>query len=435
MFKLGSIFFLLGIVLLIIRKNTYPWPIRRASDILFLLAAIMGSSAISIAQEWRIFSRYSKKVLRGLALIFSGILLASTLHFFLGGVAIDSESILSLGRFVEVGIIFLLIGFFQYHDKSFYKKVALAQLSTLIYLGVIFLPNNLHIPMYRFELFENWPSNVSYYLIVSISLIVVWILHMLKPFKKTFFIYYVAGIGLFATLLWTQVRASWLAMTIILILILTLWSLKEYQKKFESFLLGGLIIAALVPLSFFVLPRNIKNNVLMRSFPQLIDQQTTSHPSAPTELIADIIEKKQLPNLYEASRPYLWREYGEKILRQPLGFGLKYPGVTYEGTPRGPHNTPLEILMTGGIITLTGFLYLWYLSFQNLISMIRTAEDRRWSLYLLTALTGLAIAALFDNMSTFRLMWVVLALAVYYRPINSPSPILSSGLNFDERDR
>ena len=126
-----------------------------------------------------------------------------------------------------------------------------------------------------------------------------------------------------------------------------------------------------------------------------------------------VIEEGIVPSFREASRPRLWTEYSKRIIRQPFGLGVNYALVTYGDDERGPHNTILEILTLGGVLSLAGFIYLFYLGFKNIIMRLREVSADTWTLYLITALTGLVIASFFDNMSTFRIMWVLLGLALF----------------------
>src|SRR3989344_7490300 len=203
----GKWTFLLGVALLIVRNNSYPWVIKRSSDILFLLAAILAVFLISRNREWREYWRKTNKVLTALAFIMAGVFLATAINYGFFNVGINGETILNFGRFVEVAAILLLAGFFQLKDGGFYKKAALFQLSTLIYFVVFLLPSReyFYLPVfkcwfgldceYRFMLFDNFPTSVSYYLIVSLALTLVWLLTNFHPFNKKFFIFYLIGIG------------------------------------------------------------------------------------------------------------------------------------------------------------------------------------------------------------------------------------------------
>src|SRR3989344_1350520 len=181
----GKWTFLLGVALLIVRNNSYPWVIKRSSDILFLVAAILAVFFISRNKGWREYWQRTSKIVTALALVIAGVFLATAINYGFWGGKIDNEVILSFGRFLEVGVLIGLVGFFQSKDGNFYKKVAVAQLSTLVYLVSLvitkngFIYNQFHFLenfptyVYRFRLFDNFPSSVSYYLIVSLSLLLV----------------------------------------------------------------------------------------------------------------------------------------------------------------------------------------------------------------------------------------------------------------------
>ncbi|MBI4095122.1 MAG: hypothetical protein HY435_02945 [Candidatus Liptonbacteria bacterium] len=405
----GKILFLLGVAFLIIRKNTYPWPLKRASDVFFLLSALSALSYAALRREWNLFVRAAERVRVGLALIFSGLFLASLAGYFIQDVSLGTEGWLSLGRFTEVAVILLLVGFFQSQDANFFKKIAIAQLSTLAYLGALLIPNDLDIHLYRFELFENWPSNVAYYLLVSLSLFIVFALQRLKPLQWKFLLFYVPAAGLFAIFLWAQSRASWIGFVIATLLILGIWSIKAGGGMLPRFLFGGLLSVSLVITGFLILPSLPRGEVIIRFSPSpQMPVQTDGLP---------LVQKSPSPSpafgFYEPSRPYLWNAYTEKIADQPLGFGLNYAPIWYEGSARGPHNTILELIVLGGYVTLAGFLYLLYRGFGNVAAKLKESRDTAWPLYVFASLTALVVVSLFDNMSTFRLLWIVLGMAIY----------------------
>jgi len=430
--QLGKWSFILGIALLIVRNNSYPWIIKRSSDILFFIAAILTVFLISRNKEWREYWQGTRKIITALALIIAGIFLATAINYGFWGGKIDGAAVLSFGRFLEVGILIGLVGFFQSKDRDFYKKVSAAQLSTLVYLIALvitkngFIYNQFHFlenfptNIYRFQLFDNFPSSVSYYLIVSLSLLLVSALVSLCPLKKKFFVYFLFGSGLFGILLWTQTRAGWMGFGAVMLVVFWGWILKSDQgaiTRLKLFLAGGLILAMLMVLGFLVLPYYAKNEVINRVFlirPQ-IEAVGLNFEEVETELVVQkIFQEVVKPSFSERSRVYLWRAYLEKLVRFPLGLGLNHSPPIFEGAPRGPHNTFLEVAAFGGVLTLGGYVYLLYLAISNLIAGLKQNQDFRWSLYLLAALVGLVVASQFDNMSTFRIMWVILGLGIFF---------------------
>ena len=98
----GKWTFLLGVALLIVRNNSYPWVIKRSSDILFLLAAILAVFLISRNKGWREYWYKTNKVLTALAFIMAGVFLATAINYGFFNVGINGETILNFGRFVEV---------------------------------------------------------------------------------------------------------------------------------------------------------------------------------------------------------------------------------------------------------------------------------------------------------------------------------------------
>lgn len=405
----AKLLFLTAVFLLIVRNNSYPWFIKRSSDILFLVSTIF--AAIYLAGDSQKFfweNRNFKKYLFGLSLIFSGLAVSSFSVFLAEGQKINSGGILEIGRFIEVATIVFLLGIFQSQDKNFYEKASWAQLSTLIYLTAFLLPNFAN-AMYRFQLFENWPSNVSYYLIVSLSFIVVQFMEALKNKPRNFFIWYPLAAGLTGILLWTQTRAGWLGAAASIVLIILFISGREPKKIF-----AGLALAAfLVIFGFSILPLKIKNNVVARIFPQLYSSVNLEN-NAFNDTIKNVVKNRLQPQIEDQRRIFLWEKYSKKLLQEPLGLGVNPNLEKVVGAVQGPHNTILEILTLAGPLGLGGTIYFFYIGFKNILEKIREGvEDRKLAVYICGALAGLIVASMFDNMSTFRLMWLVLGMAIF----------------------
>lgn len=432
----GKWLFLIGISLLIIRNNSYPWPVKRASDILFVLSAVGSIAYLFISKEWRNFISDNKRIFTALGIIFAGLAVAS-INGQLRGVSFEREGILSVGRFIESALIVLLVGFFQRYDASFWKKAALAQLSTLVYIPMLLTPqNNPATLMGRFQLFENWPSNVGYYLVISLSLIIPFFLRNMLPFKKIFFIYYLAAIFLFGLLLWTQSRSSWLAISVISITALIMWNFRpsadgtqtaKNGARVKSISAGIASILLMGALGFAVLPGTIKNLVVLRFLPQLAGH-TNYYESNPGNIIETALSDKIQVDLKDSGRIDLWKIYTKRYISNPLGDGTQYEPIIYDGSKKGPHNTFLELLIIGGPLVLIGFLMLSWMAFKNLFSQFKKSKDKYalWVIYGICSLSGLIIAAFFDNMSTFRAMWLIIGICIF---------MASPGEIFSQRDR
>ena len=260
----GKYLFLAGIALLIIRNNSYPFLIKRSSDILFLLSALCALFVIVRFKDGYQNFLQRKNVLIGLALICFGLTVASLNGYFLDGLTFAKDGLLAVGRFIEVFMILFLVSFFQSFDGNFYKKAALAQLSTLVYLpSFLFLQSDFMKSMYRFELFENWPSNVGYYILVSLTLITVILLEKTKPFKKGFFVFFIIGVFLSAILLWTQTRAAWLGLMASIFLLIFFWA----EGNFKKIVAGLALVAIIFYLGFSILQEPIKEGVVAKIFP------------------------------------------------------------------------------------------------------------------------------------------------------------------------
>ncbi len=403
--SVGKYFFLAGVALLIVRNNSYPFFIKRASDILFFVSALIAFFVIVRFRTGYEKFLARKNILIALSLIVLGIVVASLNGYFSEGLVFTKEGLLNIGRFAEVFAILFLVSFFQSFDENFYKKAALAQLSTLVYLPMLFLQNTkLGIAMYRFQLFENWPSNVGYYLIVSLTCISVFALERTNPFKKSFLVFFATGIGLSAIMLWAQSRASWLGLALSFSMFIFFWAEKNIKKIAFAFLSLILIFAA----AFLILTSETKTLILSRispSFAGMFSQTENTRASAAA----------QQGLLGDQHRFDLWGIYSKKLLESRSGSGVNYKPVNTGSGPQGPHNTILEFLVLAGPIGLAGFIYAFAVAFSNLFEKIRVAdyEMKLWLAYVLSSLAGLVVASMFDNMSLFRLMWLLVGIGIF----------------------
>lgn len=377
--------FLAGVSLLIIRNNYFPWFIKRSSDILFLLSICLILIFIAANKDWGLVLKIIKKISLPITLIFIGLLIASLNGYFRYGIKIDSRGYLALFRLVEVITLVFSVGFFQNYNSNFYKKVALAQLSTIIYLvgytGISHMPD--FGPSFgRFTLFENFPSNIGYYLLASLSLIYIWILDNLSPFNKKFFIYLSLGTSLSGIMVWTQSRGAWIGLMVAILIVIPFWLYRQKAYKIKNFISGTLVISFCLIIGFLLLSKIVKSQFLLRFS-------------------------------IENSRIYLWKNYTKQLIKDPLGLGLSYPLLKYEGDRKGPHNTLLEFWLMGSFLAVIGFLTIYYQGIKNIILKIAIDSNWQWKLSLSASLIALFVASLLDNMNSFRLMWILIGLAVY----------------------
>lgn len=412
----GAWLFLVGISMLVIRDNAYPWPLKRASDILFLLSLVFSTLYILRQKKIYFFEKpLTKKVGAALAVLFFSLAIASLSGFLTEGTTLNAGGALQILRFLEVAALLLLVGLFQHHDSGFYKKAAIAQLATAAYLWVFIIPNSLHLDMYRFQLWENWPSNVGYYLVVSLSFVFTLLLFHKKRVLATVFLLLI-GTGFSALLLWAQSRAAWLGASAAFLFVIWRWA---DGKNFREIAAGFLLAAALPIFGFFLLHQNIKNNVLGRFFPELSQRVNIVTSSLP-ETIKTIYSGRLAPRLEDPRRLKLWTIYSKRLIRAPLGLGLSPEPANIGFGQQLPHNTILEILVSAGPIGLAVFIWLFYRGLKNASRIAKAAANEKfWPIYIFAALLGLSISSMFDNMSTFRLLWIVLAMAIFYEPPKS----------------
>ena len=453
----GKLFFIVAIAFLIIRYNGYPWIIKRSSDVLFTVSALLVLFHLIYRRSWHPFWQISRGALTGVLLILGGIFLASSLSYAVDGIKFNSETIIDFGRFLEAGVIAILAAFFQSRDQGFYKKALLAQLSTSVYFLVLVFPRAAFFAdtfaMYRFQVFDNFPSGVGYYLIVSLSLTITFLFASMGRGKHSFglnatsdprvkngfgeegvgqkrwfWFYYLVATGFTGVIIWTQARGAWLGFLFAATIIVSVWVNKTRGKFLMKVIRGGLVVLSILVLGFWILPNYARNEVISRLFygvRPIIEKNADFFETKTIEVVNEVIDKKISFDFYEPSRPVLWVDYAKRISNRPLGLGLNHVRSPYGNNLTGPHNTILEILAMGGVLALLGYGYLFYLFFKNVFRKIRPVTDWRWPLCLLAAMGGLMLAAQFDNMSTFRIMWVILGLGIY-AGFGQQEPVLNS---------
>ena len=321
-FDFASAIFLIAISLLIIRNNSYPWFIKRSSDILFLLSFLSFSVYILLERKTKEWFSENKRVIFALFLVVIGLAVASVTNYYITGSGIDKEGVLEFGRFIEVGMIILVTVALARADANFVKKVALAQLTTISYLAVLSFPGILNERMYRFQLFENWPSNVSYYVLVTLSLFVVSMFRSFVLDRKKLFLFYIGCLLFMSILLWTQSRAGWLTIAIVPVVVLLLWVFRPATprvssngahggaKKIGLILCGLLLLLSLVPLAYLFLPSYVKTDVLLRIYPQYrpyVYERTSPLENGSTYLLKNVLLTNPPLHLSEPSRIFLWK--------------------------------------------------------------------------------------------------------------------------------
>ncbi len=392
--------YVVGVVGLIIRNNSYPWPIKRASDILFFISAVF---AIPFIVKERHQLKKLKIVFWPILLLTGGVALATILRIITGHPS-SSEGILEAFRIFEVIMLFLLAGTFTLLEPKFLPRVLFAQLSTLAYSIIFLLPYSISLSMDRFQLFENWPSNVSYYLIVSLLFITTLIFTAWKEKKAMLVPSFGAATLLLCFLLWTQTRASWIGFFLATLILLGFWIRNNWRAALLT--VCSLVVAGII--GSLLLPSLTKGDVIHRLLPgiELSPEKTrTVVPSTfPTPLF----------RLEDPTRLTLWHIYSQRLMRQPWGQGVEYDPVNIGNGPQGPHNTLLEIMVLGGFFGLAGFIAIFYLAFKNLSSKLTDNPNQLYRFALLGSLVALFVASLFDNLGTFRLLWVFLALGVFF---------------------
>ncbi|MCR4328856.1 MAG: O-antigen ligase family protein [Patescibacteria group bacterium] len=429
-FAMAEWCFLAAIAFLIVRNNEYPWVLKRASDIFIFISILATLVAYRIPPRAPL-PKFSKTIVWGILLLCGGGALAEIITLASHSASLSGENILEIFRFGEVISILFLSGVLLSRNSLFAKKAAVVQLSTLTYAIVFFSPDYFATEMYRFQLFENWPSNIGYYLIASITMLFIWWLIAFEEKKrKTAILTYLGTVVLVAIMLWTQSRASWVGITLVLILIMGTWAFRHRANIMSRASITIAILFIIIPiLSFAILPCYSRNLVIGRISPDFrayfLDNETNicqPDQSAITEITA-LQQKNFSVQLSDNHRTKLWTIYWNMLLDRPWGLGISYTPIDIGAGPQGPHNTPLELLALTGPLGLAGWLMLLGAGIKNIAG--RAMRFEHIPLYLFASLIGLFIASFFDNMSTFRLMWILLSLALFLPPHNTPHSNLS----------
>lgn len=380
---------------LLLRRNDLAWPIRRLFE-LFSVGALSATIFWLLTRRlWHQLASVTQLLWKPYALILGGMVIATASGALWLNIALDREGVLNFGRLLLVMIVAALIIIHGRHNQLFAKRLPWAFLVNLIFLPTLWINMQTleawHIVAGRFNGFENFPSNASYLFLIVLAY-AWWQVARHWPQRVLVAIPWLgAATTAMAFIWWSNSRASWLATIIIIATVLA----RHQKNGLPIIQLTTMAIVTLV-ISYQLLPPDTKMIAVARLW---YPRSNVTNQSTP-----------QLDGYDQQPRLYAWQYYSRLTLRQPLGVGVSYfysPTVArFEQKPIGPHNTPLEILTNGGIITLAGFLWLWWLALNSIEGLALNKP------FIQAAIIGLIIASLFDNMIAHKAMWVVLALAL-----------------------
>lgn len=338
------------------------------------------------------------------------------------GVNINLDMIFDFGRLILALLIFMLVIIYIRKYPDLFKYFFFALLSPVIYTPFLFSPDlslNYGIAMDdgRFYGLMNNPSTVSK--LILISLLFSFSLFLFeqknKLLKACFFI---ISTGLMSLIFWSGTRSAILATVIGFLIIVFLYIKYNFSKKNVLFSLS--LIFLIFFIGFTITPNLSKKIIINRTLTQNTNAVSALELEKISikEVINRTIETKS--NGITETRLTIWPYFIKEIIKNPLGVGPAYYTHTFirvgpNNDLAGAHNSFIEIMLYGGLIAISSFLFLLITAIKNLIISIKNTADRTMPATLLGALIALTIALSFDDHFRLYWFWILLALSINYK--------------------
>lgn len=302
-----------------------------------------------------------------------------------------------------------LLMFYYGKDQSFRKKILYSFFAVMIFVPLALIP-----PIREFITsndtligFHKNPNVFAAFAFTGLACLFAFFTKEKRIVGKI--IYWVSAVAVLTLILWTQSRASLLAVVAAAVFVASSEAAGREKKQAVKFLaLSALIFFATFIISFSLLPHQTKVQNIARIFPQILGQSQDISFIGIVGAINTILENPTL-SAPGQSRQEIWPLAVKLFIQHPLGLGPDYwrnsDVIKQYGTTTKAHNNVLEAALAGGVGGLVLFLLLIIATTKAII--YSSNRNREW-LALSAVFIGLFIITFFNGaMQAFPWFWLV----------------------------
>lgn len=334
-----------------------------------------------------------------------------------------------------VGNVVILILVVQYAtDKKFLKIIYFSFLIPLLLAPILFFWNRLNVftpfkDIYNFNSLVGGPTYYFATLLIIPAIALFWVLLVKKHYLLKFFSF-IGLVFIFALILWSGSRATWLAL-IVTFLFLSFKILKfdgGIWFKLRQATLTLLLISAVGIGGFSVLPCGVKLFVLSRLNNNALNAYTDYIWGIPDNTLCRNLVSEGIHNLVtfqgtnifiSQDRFNLWQQAAAYSIENPFGYGSTYANLVdiTEGDKSyvSAHNLFLEGFLSGGFILLAIIIFFVYWSMSYIFGMDRAFYRSSILSTVNPALFAVFIRFFFADVLFSRWLWILIALFVALR--------------------
>jgi len=351
----------------------YLWP----SILLTLIAALLGLISFFKNKPPQELKKQLYFWIKIFSFFFFFVLIGSILKWVGYGVNYTDIKWTTI-QFMLMGIYvlgFLLILYYA-KNKIFRRRILIAFLSPLAFTPFIFMPEYAEklglVVGSMFHGLDQGPMEFARSIIIPITILLILFVRTPKWIHKFIYLF---GITLASSLLlWSGIRASWIGATLIILIILSIETIRKSRHKLRFVVPALLLLSLAGSTSYLILPHRAQISVLNRVFPQVIDNaRPTKQIFQETTIKKALLEIREnpRPSLPYQSRGEIWPQAAKALIRNPFGLGINYHVGTniiiQKDAPTRAHNSILDVGLQGGIGALVIYLFLIWKQTQSLI--------------------------------------------------------------------
>lgn len=427
---------LVALALLLIRSGDFNSTFMpKPFEVIFVFVAIL--FVIDLIKNKKI-KEFCISVPRNIWLAVGGVIVSVVMGWSItlifGRFPIDKEMVTEFGRMIIALMTFLLIFFYTRNDKDLLRKYFYALLSPVFYILLLFIPKvadfyNLTLAG-RFIGFTNNLNTTTKILVVPAAFFVACALFEEKN-RLLKIVYVAVSSCMTALLFWTSSRGGLVAFAVAIIFSFSIFIINNFswKKLAKSFLIVLFVLIS----GFLITPHSGKQVVLERtlnhdtvqvhyydiknqSLKEIVSKSLNENKESKNiNLNLKNVAKVDVSDASSETRFTIWSYAIKQIPYNLLGAGPAF-NLIYTGTPLlgGAHNSILQILFEGGIISLFCLGYILIRAYMNLKNELMLNFDK-FIFAVSSSLAALFISLMFDANVKMFLFWALLAMAINIR--------------------